>query len=631
MKNIQFLTCTLLLASALLLPIRAAIAQSNNTNYMVRLVYFLPNDRPARPERVAALRKLMKDAQAFYADLMESHGFGRKTFTIETNRQGEPVVHRIDGKFKEDDYYEPMGFVRVWDEVYEHFDALEHIYFIVIDLSYEAVNAGDSCGLGGFGYIPVDEDSQPFAGKILFRVTDETSEEENVGGSAIIPASGECFEDDTGYLHPLRVTAHELGHAFGLEHDFRDSDAVVGGRGYRLSKCAAEWLSMHRFFNTEVPVINQRGSIKLLRLSASDQNEIHLRFRVSDPDGLYQAQLLIPDHGFGGYLKLVECRELTGQTQVLEFVNIELAAPPGERVALQFMDKGGNITWATFLIDIASVLPSPKVVSIQDQNLASVIREALGLDRNARITDQQMLSLRGLDARDKKIKNLAGLEHAIQLEQLFLNDNQIRNLSPLARLTQLRDLALDHNQISDVRPLSGLAQLEVLFIGGNQIDNNGVEHISQLTRLRGLSLFDNKITDIEPLAKLTDLRSLWLGHNKIRDVSPLAGLVNLETLHLDGNPIKDVSPLVSLKNLQDTVLPEITETSFPSAGPKKITGPWLWMIAPTRAGQGGARSNNIDLLAEVSGGTVTESAVAAEGAKAGNTVGNLCMDAWRDC
>ena len=54
---------------------------SITTKGLIRLVYFLPNDRPARPERVSALRQLIKDAQEFYADQMESHGFGRKTFT----------------------------------------------------------------------------------------------------------------------------------------------------------------------------------------------------------------------------------------------------------------------------------------------------------------------------------------------------------------------------------------------------------------------------------------------------------------------------------------------------------------------------------------------------------------------
>ena len=58
---------------------------------------------------------------------------------------------------------------------------------------------------------------------------------------------------------------------------------------------------------------------------------------------------------------------------------------------------------------------------------------------------------------------------------------------------------------------------------------------------------------------------------------------------------------------------------------EKITGPWLWMIAPTKAGQGGARSTNVDSLAKVSNGAVTETDVAANGAKSGDIVGDY---AW---
>ena len=55
----------------------------------------------------------------------------------------------------------------------------------------------------------------------------------------------------------------------------------------------------------------------------------------------------------------------------------------------------------------------------------------------------------------------------------------------------------------------------------------------------------------------------------------------------------------------------------------KITGPWLWMIAPTEANQGGANSTDEDSLAEASGGDVTEASVAANGANEGDKVGDL--------
>ena len=56
---------------------------------------------------------------------------------------------------------------------------------------------------------------------------------------------------------------------------------------------------------------------------------------------------------------------------------------------------------------------------------------------------------------------------------------------------------------------------------------------------------------------------------------------------------------------------------------QKITGPWLWMIAPTEVNQGGAAATNIDSLAVASGGGVTEAAIAANGANAGDAVGRL--------
>ena len=55
----------------------------------------------------------------------------------------------------------------------------------------------------------------------------------------------------------------------------------------------------------------------------------------------------------------------------------------------------------------------------------------------------------------------------------------------------------------------------------------------------------------------------------------------------------------------------------------KITGPWLWMIAPTAANEGGANSTDVDSLAEASGGDVTEEMVANNGASEGDAVGDL--------
>ena len=193
-------------------------------------------------------------------------------------------------------------------------------------------------------------------------------------------------------------------------------------------------------------------------------------------------------------------------------------SPDGNRLATGSVDGSFRI-WE---------LEAPKVVHFPDQNLAKAVRTALKLGPNAPITDTALEMLTHLADRNKKIKNLTGLEHA----------------------TALKTLDLDENEITNVRPLAGLKQLEWLLLGQSQIGNAGVRHLSDLTRLEGLSLWDCQIGNITPLAKLTNLDSLWLDSNEIRDISALSKLVNLRTLHLRDNKIRDVSPLAKLTKLE---------------------------------------------------------------------------------
>ena len=501
MKKTSFFLPTLLIFLTLIfLP--DVFAQGPLAEPSVRLVYFLPNDRPARPDRIEAFRQLIKDTQSFFADEMERHGYGRKTFRVETDRSGEPIVHRFNGRFNERHYYQRLTDFKVWEEFFPQVNDLQHVYLIAIDQSYEELNEGESCGLGEVTFFPLHSDTDWSFGSGAIRHRHETPGEEVLGGSAIIPASGFCFFDDVHTQnHPLRVTTHELAHTFGLNHDFSDPDSAVGGRGFRFSERDTEWLSVSRYFNSNPASENTPGNIQLISAPTYSPEGITLRFEVTDTDGLHQAQLLVPEDGSWGPWTLIGSQALEGQTQRVEFLSSELTSAP-ERVMLQFMDDLGNVTFATFLVNIASVLPQPKVVSIPDPNLKRAIRSQLGLASGDTLTDRAMKKLGSLNVDDRKIKNIAGLEYATQLRKLSLGRNQIKNYAPLARLPKLKTLNLWANNISDLNVLSPMPQLEFLDLNWNQI------------------------SDLSPLAEFTSLKGLWLQGNKLTDISTLFQLHN---------------------------------------------------------------------------------------------------------
>ena len=98
----------------------------------VRMIYFLPNDRPFRQEVVDSMKVTIRQIQTFFAEQMQAHGYGNKTFRFETDAQGEPLIHRVDGQYPNEHYFNET-FDTVFDEIDQAFDMRENIYSIVID------------------------------------------------------------------------------------------------------------------------------------------------------------------------------------------------------------------------------------------------------------------------------------------------------------------------------------------------------------------------------------------------------------------------------------------------------------------------------------------------------------------
>ena len=349
---------------------------------------------------------------------------------------------------------------------------------------------------------------------------------------------------------------------------------------------------------------------------------------------------------------------------------------------------------------------SAQNVIIPDANLRAAIAATLDKEPNSQLTRADMRRLTRLDAHNRDIRGLTGLEFATNLNEIRANDNFIEDLSPLEGLPRLDVIEFRHNVISDLSPLAGLINLEWLIVPDNLISD--LSPIAGLDALHGIDISNNAISDFSPLAGLTKLENIWLSENpiadlsefigltslrhfhswgtpvfnlsalaalpklqvldicggdifdlsplgdltnlnelylvgnEITDISPLANLTGLKRLSLQHNQVQDISPLATLHNLtwiqlEDNEIldfspldafPEsvaIVKTNNPGfiREPKKIEGPWLWMIVPTGRLPGSiAAASGRDFLSVASRQKTTEAQIATQGATEGDQVGD---------
>jgi Leucine-rich repeat (LRR) protein/mono/diheme cytochrome c family protein len=229
-----------------------------------------------------------------------------------------------------------------------------------------------------------------------------------------------------------------------------------------------------------------------------------------------------------------------------------------------------SIPTPTPIVERQRIIRDPSNL-VPDANLREVIAEALGKPSGASIETEDLARLTRLDADEKGINDLRGLEYATRLERIELRRNEISDLSPIAELTRLNNIKLRGNQITDVSPLAGLINVDWLGLEENQITD--VSPLKGLIKLNGIGISGNPISDVSPLAslisleridawqtpisdfsalaKLPRLRWIELGNDRaISQIPSLKGLKVLRHLHIQGCNVSDLSPLAELRTLQ---------------------------------------------------------------------------------
>ena len=546
----------------------------------VRMIYFLPNGRAYRAGVVRQMKADMRTIQSFFAEQMRAHGYEESTFRVETDPQGEPMVHDVAGQYPDSHYLDETDRV-VSAEIGSAFDLKANVYLIVVDNSIDGIGMGDAVyrGVGGrYG---------------------------KQGGGALV----------SGRFN-WGLAAHELGHAFGLYHDFRDGAYIMSYGSpdspswSRLSQCSAEFLSVHPYFNSNASVEAALPPIIELispRSYPAAAKSTLVRLSIRDADGLHQASLHAaqPDNRF----TLKACRGLAGKKQaIIEFEydgfipsahepsysrNTSLLNPLVHPIVVVAVDINGDTRRGEQFVLVSETfqplskisgdnqhglpntpLPVPFVIQARDSDDGS---PRVGASITFAVTaGGGLLSVRHTETDDMgRAESTLTLGKNLGMNAVRVSAAEIEETVtftavagapveiPDPKLRAVIENRLGVPPGTLIAP-AAMATLTYLYAGGAGItDLTGLESAASLT---GLYLINSSITDISPLAGLTNLLALGLENNKITGISAVAGLINLTSLNLQGNSISNLSPLAANTGLADgaTVYLRRNPLSYPS-------------------------------------------------------------------
>lgn len=219
-----------------------------------------------------------------------------------------------------------------------------------------------------------------------------------------------------------------------------------------------------------------------------------------------------------------------------------------------------QVSGAAGNVDFAATQSSSFPIAFEDPNLEAVVRETIGKP-TGQLMNTDVAHITELNASNRGISSLGGIEHLVKLYDLNIGYNNISDLSPLSGLTDLMYLYAWNNTFSDLTPLSGLTNLRMLYF--HECPVTDLTPIAGLTDLGTLAGHDSLITDISPIAGLTDLsfirnltnmESLYLHSNQISDIGVLGNMAELDDLLIHGNQIADITPLAGLTKLKRVYL-----------------------------------------------------------------------------
>ncbi len=254
------------------------VKQSSSIQDVVVPIYFLPTDVQPQADIPERIDKTLKDVQTYFADEMERHGLGRKTFNFEKNSDGTAKVFLFEGKTSYK-YYKGNS-TKMLEEIQQHFELSNNLSFIILEKSeVKKTDEKETTAADAEKLIKGIQKSSKRLRQLSLRLRGSMFREK--GGHIVVetPLNG----------YTTHKLAQDFGKKFGLHRDYRDPSYLMsGGRAAKqLSKDSALWLSSSRFFNSRQMFFDKKTSINKL-----SRHRDKLRLEIEDADGISQVRLL---------------------------------------------------------------------------------------------------------------------------------------------------------------------------------------------------------------------------------------------------------------------------------------------------------------------------------------------------
>ena len=291
-----------LITIAILLTLLGFVTADANPVYTVRTVFFQPTDAPDPTREVF---DLMLETQAFYQSELERHGYKSRTFQLETDDAGNPIVRHLKGKHPAI-HYISNTYNEIKKELPFNFRRESPIGQNNIHVIFASGLDVIDRNLLGVGY--------PFS-------------QFHSGGNAVI----------AGNKATVGLVAHELGHAFGLFHTGAIGALMGRGDGFLLDY-EARWLDNHHFFNERHIKTDFPKGVLDFPIEAIGGGTIRFKIAARSESGLYHAQLC---RSRGTYI-LGYDDTLTGKSDIIQVDASRGRLQNGDSVWFQIMDVNGN-------------------------------------------------------------------------------------------------------------------------------------------------------------------------------------------------------------------------------------------------------------------------------------------------